>query len=150
MDPFPRFEACSFDFQTDNLESLHSFQLALVPFREDSNLHQLSEARTIFLRRRQRALERNEEGVPEKLSELKRLEKMKETLGAARSKQGDRRVDSEGELSTTEEIRLLKDENAKLKEELKELKRSTDGTKSSGSTRNAGAGPSKQVSRSWF
>jgi len=84
------------------------------------------------------------------LSELKRLEKMKEMLGAARSKQGDRRVDSEGELSTTAEIRLLKDENAKLNEELEALKRSTDGTKSNGSTRNAEAGPSKQVSRSWF
>jgi hypothetical protein len=135
LDPFPGFESSLLP-PLDNLNSLRSYQLALVPFHPEATLEQHAQARTIFRRRRMEALSRREElGMGEKTLEQRQMRRAQEWLegkvpGSRRMVDGETQTD--GKLFTAEEVkkrvvnvskaaveRALEEERKKLKEELK-------------------------------
>ncbi|GAA5982018.1 hypothetical protein JCM5350_000616 [Sporobolomyces pararoseus] len=128
MDPYPDFATSSLTFSVSNLESLHTYQLVLIPFMSGSNSQLVVEkARTLFIERRRQALKTKEEGLGEKVWELKRLKYLKETLetgaqgGSIQSVRG-----SSGDTGpwTVEDMRKkvksLEKENEVLKAQLEE------------------------------
>ncbi|GAA5946668.1 hypothetical protein JCM3765_000339 [Sporobolomyces pararoseus] len=140
MDPHPDFATSSLTFSVANLEALHTYQLALIPFMPRSEPQLIDKARQLFRDRRRDALRTKEEGLGEKLWELKRLKHLRETVaGGAQVGLGNRVKDSE---SVVEEMRKkmqsLEKENQVLKTELEEKNRAVAQAEEESKSRKAG------------
>ncbi|GAA6001839.1 hypothetical protein JCM10207_002344 [Rhodosporidiobolus poonsookiae] len=80
LDPYPAFHLARLP-SLNNLDSLHSYQLALVPFHPESTPEQRNRARALFQRRRMEGMVRREEvGRPEKDAELRQLHRARDWL----------------------------------------------------------------------
>ncbi|GAA5832195.1 hypothetical protein JCM11251_004275 [Rhodosporidiobolus azoricus] len=80
LDPYPGFERTALP-SLAHLASLHSYQLALVPFHSEASPSQIAEAKRLFQQRRLAAVSRREElGLPEKHAELRQLQRAKDWL----------------------------------------------------------------------
>ncbi|GAA5980258.1 hypothetical protein JCM11641_005521 [Rhodosporidiobolus odoratus] len=108
MDPYPGFESSLLP-SLNSLDTLHSYQLALVPFHPESTADHRNRARALFQRRRMERIARKEElGVPEKRAEFNQLLRARDWLegkAPGSKKTQDSTTQTEERLYTLDEVK---------------------------------------------